>query len=358
MGVLLWAYGSSIALFYGLACAAQLEAFRAGVAAPRDEAKVSESEPDAVVVPYGTAAMHPGGSTMTSVAVVANTKKLAKARRGPVEGRAPGAGLRPARRGSTIEKGSAATKATAKALDRGADVVLVCGGDGTVRAASQALVGTDAALAVFPTGTANLFASAMNFPDDPAELVELIRGGERRTIDTGTCNGLTFNIMAGTGFDAAMIDSADDDKERLGMVAYLRAGVKQAREREAFEMRVEIDDKQVFEGSASCVLVGNIGTLKGGVEAFPDASPTDGVLDVAVVTATGLKAWTGLMVSAVRGRQHLSGHAHCGPVDRSRFAPTSKHRFELDGGVKGTAKKFEFEVVPRSLILCGGTPAP
>jgi YihY family inner membrane protein len=63
MGVLLWSYGSSIALFYGLACAAQLEAFRAGVAWPRDEAKVDETEPDAVVVPYGTAAMHPGGST-------------------------------------------------------------------------------------------------------------------------------------------------------------------------------------------------------------------------------------------------------------------------------------------------------
>jgi uncharacterized BrkB/YihY/UPF0761 family membrane protein len=62
MGVLLWSYGSSIALFYGLACAAQLEAFRAGAAAPRDEAKVVASEPDGVVVPYGTAAMHPGGS--------------------------------------------------------------------------------------------------------------------------------------------------------------------------------------------------------------------------------------------------------------------------------------------------------
>ena len=62
MGVLLWAYGTSIAMFYGLACAAQLEAFRAGVAEPRDEAKVSETDPDAVVVPYGTAAMHPGGS--------------------------------------------------------------------------------------------------------------------------------------------------------------------------------------------------------------------------------------------------------------------------------------------------------
>ena len=288
---------------------------------------------------------------MTRVAVVANTKKLAKD---------DAARLKDALRGSgldrttwiTIEKGSAATKATAKALDRGADVVLVCGGDGTVRAASQALVGADAALAVLPTGTANLFASAMNFPDDPTELVELIRGGERRTIDTGTCNGLTFNIMAGTGFDAAMIDSADDDKERLGMVSYLRAGVKQAREREAFEMRVEVDDKNVFEGSASCVLVGNIGTLKGGVEAFPDASPTDGVLDVAVVTATGLRAWTGLMVSAVRGRQHLTRHAKMWSGRSVSVRTDSKHRFELDGGVKGTAKKLDFQVVPGSLVVC------
>jgi YegS/Rv2252/BmrU family lipid kinase len=288
---------------------------------------------------------------MTRVAVVANTKKLAKADAGRLKDALRESGLDRAK-WITIEKGSAATKATAKALDRGADVVLVCGGDGTVRAASQALVGADAALAVLPTGTANLFASAMNFPDDPTELVELIRGGERRTIDTGTCNGLTFNIMAGTGFDAAMIDSADDDKERLGMVSYLRAGVKQAREREAFEMRVAVDDKNVFEGSASCVLVGNIGTLKGGVEAFPDASPTDGVLDVAVVTATGLRAWTGLIVSAVRGRQHLTPHAKMWSGRSVSVRTDSKHRFELDGGVKGTAKKLDFQVVPGSLVVC------
>ena len=288
---------------------------------------------------------------MTRVAVVANTKKLAKDDAGRLKDALRGSGL-DRMKWIMIEKGSAATKATAKALDRGADVVIVCGGDGTVRAASQALVGADAALAVLPTGTANLFASAMNFPDDPAELVELIRGGERRTIDTGTCNGLTFNIMAGTGFDAAMIDAADDDKERLGMVAYVRAGVKQARERETYAMRVEIDDQHVFEGSASCVLVANIGTLKGGVEAFPGASPTDGVLDVAVVTAAGLRAWTGLMVSAVRGRQHLARHAKMWSGRSVSVRTDSKHRFELDGGVKGTAKKFDFQVVPGSLIVC------
>jgi diacylglycerol kinase (ATP) len=288
---------------------------------------------------------------MTSLAVVANTKKIAKRDIRRLKDALTHAGFDRAE-WIKIEKGSAATKATQKALDHGADVVLACGGDGTVRAASQALVGTEGALAVFPTGTANGFASAMSIPDDPAGVVELIRSGARRVIDTGTCNGLTFNVMAGAGFDAAMIDSADEHKERMGMVAYLRAGVKQAREREAFEMRVEVDDEHVFEGRASCVLVGNIGTLKGGIEAFPDASPTDGVLDVVVVTATGLTAWTGLVLSTVRGRQHLTGHTHMWSGRSVLVRTDSKHRFELDGGVKGTAKRFEFEVVPRSLIVC------
>jgi uncharacterized membrane protein len=57
---LLWTYGSSIALFFGLSFAAQLEAFRAGVPAPRDDEKVRESEPDAVTISYGAALTHRG----------------------------------------------------------------------------------------------------------------------------------------------------------------------------------------------------------------------------------------------------------------------------------------------------------
>ena len=288
---------------------------------------------------------------MTRIAVLANTKKV---------GQKDLKGLKAALRGAgfehtqwiTFDKGSAATKAGASAVKNGADVVVACGGDGTVRAAAQALVGTECALGVMPKGTANLFASAMSITDDPDELVDLILRGTRRTIDTGTCNGMTFNVMAGTGFDAAMIDDADEHKERLGVLAYLRSGAKEARAREAFEMTVRVDDESVFEGSASCVLVGNIGTLKGGVEAFPNASPTDGKLDVAVITATGLRAWTGLMVSAVRGRQNLSGHAHLWSGKTISVHAQAKHRFELDGGVKGTSKKFDFEVVPASLIVC------
>lgn len=288
---------------------------------------------------------------MTRIAVLANTKKVDPKRLKKLERALDEGGFRHTE-WITFEKGSAATKAGHKALKHKADVVLACGGDGTVRATAQALVGTDAALAVLPTGTANLFASAMSITDDPTALVDLIVRGERRTIDTGVCNGMTFNVMAGTGFDAAMLDGADAHKDRLGMLAYLRSGLREAREREAFEMTVRVDDESVFEGLASCVLVGNIGTLKGGIEAFPNASPTDGMLDVAVITATGVRAWADLMVHAVRGRQQLSGHAHLWSGKTVSVRAGTKHRFELDGGVKGPAKTFDFEIAPASLVVC------
>ena len=62
-------------------------------------------------------------------------------------------------------------------------------------------MGTETALAVVPSGTANLFASGLELPTDIDEIVEMIARGDRRSIDTAVCNGMTFNVMAGSGFD-------------------------------------------------------------------------------------------------------------------------------------------------------------
>ena len=292
---------------------------------------------------------------MTYLAVITNAKKLAPADRKRLRAAIEDAPFAKVE-WFPIQKGSAAKDAAAKALADGADIVLACGGDGTVRAAAEALVGSEAALAVLPTGTANQFASAMAMPSDVKDILSLLASGQTRTIDTGRCNGMTFLVMAGIGFDAALIDAADDDKERLGMVAYLRAGAKEARQRRPFPAKISIDDDEVFDGDASCVLVANIGTLKG-FEAFPDAVPTDGNLDAAVVTASGVRDWAGLMVSAIRHKQHLSGRADLYAGKTITVRTPKKHRFELDGGVKGETKKLEFEVVPSSLIVCAPSVA-
>jgi len=287
---------------------------------------------------------------VTRIAVVAHARKLGATDRRALEDALFMAGLEAT--WTDVPKAKKARKATAAAVEDGAEIVIACGGDGTVRAASEALVGTGCALAVLPVGTANLFATGYELPMKAAGLVELIASGDRRTIDSGLCNDRTFNVMAGVGFDARMIDDADQDKERLGMWAYLRAGLRNARGDERFDAQVVVDGAPFFAGSAACVLVGNIGTLKAGVAAFPDASPTDGVLDVGVVTASGLREWSDVLVHTLRRRPARSPHTTVGRGTSIEVRLDAPHRYQLDGGMKGTTERMTFSVRPGALTLC------
>ena len=293
---------------------------------------------------------------MTSIAVVAHRDKLTHSTAGDLKAALAKAGFVDVL-WLEIGKGSAAEKAAREALAEGADTIIVCGGDGTVRAAAAAVANTDSALAVVPAGTANLFATGLDLPAEPDKIVELIIRGDRRTIDTGTCNDLRFSVMGGTGLDAAMIAQADDSKDSLGTWAYVKAGVKEARTRQPAEAKITVDGSLFFEGDATCVLVGNLGRLKGGFIAFPDASPTDGMLDIAVLTASGLREWASVMMSAVRHKHESSSHVHIGSGAKIRVRLAKKQRFELDGGSKGRTRKLDFKVDPSSLVVCAPVTA-
>ena len=309
-----------------------------------------------------TAPTDPPGSAARSaptgvrrVAVIANAEKLRKRARRDLQ-EALGAAFDDVT-WTMIDKGRKAKPAAKRARKAGCDAVLVAGGDGTVRAAAEALVDTGIPLAVLPSGTANLFVGAMQLPTEPQDVIALMSSGSTRVIDTGVCNGLTFNVMGGAGFDAQMIADAEEGKERLGTLAYVRAGARAARSRRPFHMTLHVDGVQVFDGDATGVLLGNVGTLKGGLEAFPDASPTDGVLDVAVITAAGLRDWASLMIAAARHRQRTTGHAHLWRGTNMTVRFEDRHRFELDGGVKGSAKRLDVEIRPASLTLFAPPPS-
>ena len=106
--------------------------------------------------------------------------------------------------------------------------------------------------------------------------------------------------MAGAGFDAAMIRDADDLKDRIGRAAYVWSGSRNLRAR-AFDAEIKVDGADWYEGPASCILVGNLGDIFGGVEVFPDARPDDGLLELGVVTAEGLAEWSRTLVRTARG---------------------------------------------------------
>ena len=305
------------------------------------------AEGDAVSSPAGRR-----GPVVEHVVVVEHGRKVPDSTREALRDALSASGLDPVD-WISVPKARKAEAATAAAVEQGAEAVIVCGGDGTVRAAAGALLNTGVALAVVPTGTANSFARGMDLPTDPADVVALIRSGGRALLDTGNCNGRTFCVMAGTGFDAAMIDAVDTaGKARLGVLSYFHAAVVAAGRWKAFPAAVTVDGTPFFDGPATCVLVGNIGTLAGGIDAFPDASPTDGLLDVGVVTAEGLLEWASVLISVGRRRHEESVHARLTRGARIDVRLTGEHPFQLDGGTKGTASELRFEISPQSLTVC------
>jgi len=250
-----------------------------------------------------------------------------------------------------VPKAKRAPDRARRALEEGADIVFAWGGDGTVRRCLGELAGTKTCLAVIPAGTANLFATNLGIPADIEEAVAIGLRGERRRVDVGRFCDERFGVMAGVGFDAEMIRGSDDLKERLGRLAYVWSGSRNLRE-DAFEAEIQVDGLDWFDGRATCILLGNVGDLFGGVTVFPDAQPDDGQLELGVVTAEGVVQWARTLARTAAGDPTLSPFVRATRAREVKVRLDRKVRYELDGGDRTKVKTFKVEVEPGALQLC------
>lgn len=240
----------------------------------------------------------------------------------------------------------------AELLDAGVDLLYVWGGDGSVQRCVDAIGHAPVTLAILPAGTANLFATNLGIPADLEEAVEIGLHGQRRTLDVGNVNGERFAVMAGTGFDAIMIRDADAGlKDRLGRLAYVVTGVRGVG-RDPVQTRVQVDGATWFEGPATCVLVGNMGDVIGGISAFPDASPDDGRLNVGVVTADGLVDWARTLGRTVIGDVASSPFVESTTAAKIDVRLDRKTPYELDGGDRSGTTRLKFRVKPAAVTVC------
>ena len=230
------------------------------------------------------------------------------------------------------------------------------GGDGMVQRCIDVAAGTDATIAIIPAGTANLLATNLGIPKDVEEAVQIGLAGARRRIDVGRVNGEGFAVMAGAGFDARMIGDADGTlKDRFGRLAYIWTGARNLRA-EPFGARIDVDGSRWFRGDASCVLLGNVGRLFGGVEAFDDARPDDGALELGVVTATGTTQWVRTIARAVVGDGSAAKHAQATKGRSIRIRFDRKVPYELDGGDRSKVRRLDIDVEPAAVEVCVPVP--
>jgi diacylglycerol kinase family enzyme len=277
-----------------------------------------------------------------------------------------------------------------EAVESGADVVASLGGDGTVRAVASALVGTDVALGLLPGGTGNLLARNLGLPIDSLEdAVETMLSGSDRRIDVGllrTGDSLTeigadstagaggraddpaegrredeevFLVMAGLGLDGEVMAGTNEKvKAVIGWVAYVFAAMRKIFGR-GFSVAVtatggpgEVRRPGDRIGRhARTVVIGNCGTLQGGIELMPEARLDDGVLDSVVVAPKGFFGW--LSVFADVATRHRSGHKRLDRLRGREFTVLTKDpvETEIDGDPIGERRALAVRVLPGSLVV-------
>jgi diacylglycerol kinase (ATP) len=251
-----------------------------------------------------------------------------------------------------VPKSKKAPQQVKRLLDKGAEHFFVWGGDGMAQRCIDTLAGTGATMAIIPAGTANLLATNLGIPKEIEGAVMTGLHGRRRTIDVASMNGERFAVMAGAGFDADMIDGADGTlKNRMGRAAYIWTGTQSFR-KPAFEARIKVDGSPWYEGPASCILAGNVGSLFAGIEVFADAEPDDGLLDLAVITAEGLAQWARTVTRTVAGKPERSPFFRVTKAKKVSVKLDRKVLYELDGGAREKVKAYTLKIEPGAITVC------
>ena len=259
--------------------------------------------------------------------------------------------------------------ATKEAIDAGASVVVAAGGDGTVRAVAEQLAESDsrAELGILPLGTGNLLARNLDVPlNDLAGAFGRVITGQAQPLDAGWVEIAgesgperhAFVVMAGFGIDAHMITETNDDlKEKAGWLAYVESLGRAVSASEVIDVRIGIDGADLVPHQAHTVIVGNCGTLQGGLTLLPDADPRDGQLDLLSLDSEGVAGWMDTLKNMVwdNGLMRLLGKNNA-----AEDSGSATHRrlkalvveldeprvFEVDGDDLGETTRIEISLQP------------
>ena len=264
--------------------------------------------------------------------------------------------------------------ATAQAIAWNPDLVVVAGGDGTVRAVAEHLAGIDSSveLAIVPLGTGNLLARNLDIPlnDLPAAFTRALTGQPRSVdmgwVDVELADGHErhgFVVMVGFGIDAHMIAETNDDlKDKAGWLAYVESLGRALSASDIVPFHITADDQPARDEEGHTLLIANCGTLQGGFTLLPDADPSDGELDYLLLSAEGIGQWAGTLKTMLwdNGLKRLIGNSdEITSTDTVTHARARKlevtlpepHPFEVDGEQIGDTHAFTVTVQPAALHI-------
>ncbi|MBE6476626.1 MAG: phosphatase PAP2 family protein [Propionibacteriaceae bacterium] len=251
-----------------------------------------------------------------------------------------------------------------EAITRGADLVIVAGGDGTVRIVTQTLAGSGIPIGLIPAGTGNLLAKNLGLPLDQEDAIFVAINGQpkdidliRLVVDGRADEPHRFAVMAGIGFDARLMARTNDAlKKMMGTAAYVVSAMPELLTK-PHRVQISVDGSKQVRGNAVLTVMGNVPSIGGNVILIPDSDPTDGRMEMVVGSPSGISSWARMAtrvltrIGADRSLERYAGRSMSVRVDEPM-------PFELDGDTVGEGSYFKAEVDPAAVsIMVASSPA-
>jgi len=233
---------------------------------------------------------------------------------------------------------------------RSVDAVIVVGGDGTIHGVADGLTGSDVPMVVWPRGTENLLAKSFGFRGTPDLVSTCLTAGERVKMDVGVANGRSFLVVAGTGYDAEVVERLV--QLRRGHITHLSYSGPLWRtfwEHRFPAFRVYSEDRLLWEGRGM-VFVGNLPRYSLGLRVVRDARCDDGLLDLCIMPCRG---HVGLIAHSTRAvfRRHIErGGVRYFRLQHIRVESDERVPVQLDGEATGQLP-VTFTIQPGALQL-------
>jgi len=237
------------------------------------------------------------------------------------------------------------------AIEEGYDAVVAVGGDGTINELGSAIMGTDMPLGIIPEGSGNGLALYLGIPLNESAAIRRINRFETVEVDTGEINGRHFFNIAGLGFDASVSDHFATENIR-GPIGYLRSAVNVLSNFKPSTYTLIIDGKK-YQKEAFMISVANSPQYGNNAYIAPQASITDGILDVCVVQKFPLYLLPKMVFHLFTKSADQSDYVEILPGKSIRIVRDEKGPVHVDGEPVEMGTTLDITIKHKSLkIIC------
>jgi diacylglycerol kinase (ATP) len=246
-----------------------------------------------------------------------------------------------------------AARAASEAVERGFDLIIAGGGDGTLNEVVNGMAVHDRRppLGILPLGTTNDFARAHGIPRRWDEACELIVRRHTRPIDIGVANGRYFvNIAGGGSITELTYEVPSRLKTMIGQLAYYVKGVEKMVNLRPTRMRIKADGAGEFHEEFMLFLIANSSSVGGFERLAPQATTCDGLFDVLILKKCNLAEFIRIASMALRGEHLSDGHVIHFQTDRLEVESDDRVQLNLDGEFGGMLP-CSFQVLPSHLNI-------